>query len=100
MNDWLTKLLQNPELRRMGHGQRLDDLNLGLGWLYYALARALRPQTVVVIGSFRRFVPLVFARALADNLEKGSVTFIDPSFVDDFWKDPQTVQNYFTSFGS
>jgi predicted O-methyltransferase YrrM len=100
MNDWLTKLLENPSLRRMGHGQRLDDLNLGLGWLYYGLARVLRPTTVVVIGSFRGFVPLVFSRALADNLETGSVYFIDPSFVDEFWKDPQSVQDYFASFGS
>ena len=99
MNDWISKLLDNPDLRRMGHGQRHEDNNLGLGWIYYALARALRAKSVVVIGSYRGFAPLVFARALADNLEKGTVTFIDPSFVDDFWKDPQAVQSYFTSYG-
>jgi predicted O-methyltransferase YrrM len=99
MNEWITKLLGNSDLRRMGHGQRFDDLNLGLGWLYYGLARILRPKTVVVIGSHRGFVPLTFAKALADNLEKGTVYFIDPSLVDDFWKDSQTVQDYFVSFG-
>jgi predicted O-methyltransferase YrrM len=99
MNDWIAKLLEHPDLRRMGHGQRLDDLNLGLGWLYYALARALRPTTVVVIGSFRGFVPLVFGKALQDNLEKGTVYFIDPSFVDDFWKDPSAVAAHFAGFG-
>jgi len=99
MNDWIAKLLENPGLRRMGHGQRLDDLNLGLGWLYYALGRIVRPATVVVIGSHRGFVPLVFAKALSDNEEKGSVCFIDPSFADDFWKDAASVASYFTSFG-
>lgn len=100
MNDWLLQILNNPDLRRMGHGQRLDDLNLGLGWLYYAVARILRPRNVVVIGSYRGFVPLVFSRAMNDNLEKGTIHFIDPSRVDDFWKDPTQVQAYFASFGS
>lgn len=99
MNDWIAKLFEHRELTRMGHGQRVDDQNLGLGWLYYGLARALRPTTVVVIGSYRGFVPLMFGKALADNLEKGRVTFIDPSFVDDFWKDPEKVQHYFAGFG-
>jgi predicted O-methyltransferase YrrM len=83
----------------MGHGQRVEDQNLGLGWLYYALARALRPTTVVVIGSLRGFVPLMFGKALADNIEKGQITFIDPSFVDDFWKDPRQVRAYFAGLG-
>ncbi len=98
MNDWITELLAHPDLRRMGHGQRLEDLNLGLGWLYYALARSLRPTTVVVIGSFRGFVPLLFGKALQDNVEKGVVHFIDPSLVDDFWKDPQAVRDHFARF--
>jgi predicted O-methyltransferase YrrM len=99
MNDWIANLLAHPDLCRMGHGQRVADLNLGLGWIYYALARALRPTTVVVIGSYRGFVPLIFGKALSDNVEKGVVHFIDPSLVDDFWKDPQAVRAYFTSFG-
>ncbi len=100
MEDWLSHILDNPDLCRMGHGQRRDDRNLGLGWLYYALARIHRPRTVVVIGSYRGFVPLIFARALQDNLEGGTVHFIDPSLVDDFWKDAAAVQRYFRSFGS
>lgn len=99
MNDWIATLLEHPDLRRMGHGQRLEDLNLGLGWLYYSLARSLRPATVVVIGSFRGFVPLIFGKALQDNLEKGIVHFIDPSFVDDFWKDARAVSSHFARFG-
>jgi predicted O-methyltransferase YrrM len=99
MLDFIANLFSHRDLTRMGHGQRVQDQNLGLGWLYYALARTLRPATVVVIGSFRGFVPLVFAKALDDNLEKGQVVFIDPSFVDDFWKNPDQVRGYFAGFG-
>ncbi len=99
LNDWIARLFQNPDLLRMGHCQRLDDLNLGMGWLYYGLARLIRPKNVVVIGSWRGFVPLVFGKALADNLEEGSVLFIDPSLVDDFWKDPAAVREHFAHYG-
>jgi predicted O-methyltransferase YrrM len=99
MHDWIAQLLNHPDLCRMGHGQRVGDANLGLGWLYYGLARILRPAHVVVIGSYRGFVPLVFGKALHDNLEKGQVCFIDPSLVDRFWKDPDAVQTYFAGFG-
>ena len=67
--------------------------------MYYALGRVLRPSTTVVIGSYRGFVPLVMARALADNCEGGQVHFIDPSMVDDFWKDASSVRNYFDGLG-
>ena len=91
MNDWIATLFQQPDLLRMGHGQRSEDLNLGLGWLYYGLTRAIRPSTIVAIGSFRGFVPLVLGKASQDNVENGRVYFIDPSLVDDFWKDPARV---------
>ncbi len=83
----------------MGHSQRAEDLNLGLGWLYYAMGRIVRPANVVVIGSYRGFVPLMFARALQDNLEHGVVTFIDPSMADPFWTKPEEVKEYFTGCG-
>jgi predicted O-methyltransferase YrrM len=98
LNDWIAALFAHPNLLRMGHAQRAEDQNLGLGWLYYALARILRPTTVVVIGSYRGYAPLVFARALADNAEGGELHFIDPSLVDDHWKDPLEVRNYFGEF--
>ena len=98
MTDWIASLFTHPKLG-MGHGQRIEDLNLGLGWLYYGLARVLRPSVVVVIGSYRGFVPLVFGKALADNVEDGQVLFIDPSMVDDFWTDPDKVRDYFGGFG-
>lgn len=99
MDEWIRKLFDNPDLLRMGHLQRAEDANLGFGWLYYGLARVLRPARVVVIGSYRGFTPLVFARALADNLEGGRVVFIDPSLVDDFWKDAPAVHSYFAGYG-
>ena len=63
---------------RMGHCQTIEDLNLGMGWLYYGYTRLLRPQKIVVIGSWRGFTPLIFGKALADNGNNGVVHFIDP----------------------
>jgi len=85
---------------RMGHAQRRDDLNLGLGWIYYALARVMRPARAVVIGSWRGFVPAIIGKALADNSEAGEVIFIDPSLVDDFWSDPAAVERHFAALGA
>ena len=98
MKDWIAKLFDCRDLTRMGHLQRIEDANLGLGWIYYGLARVIRPKTVVVIGSYRGFVPLVLGKALADNQDGGRVVFIDPSFVDDFWKNPQAVREHFARF--
>jgi len=99
MRDWIARLFEHSDLLRMGHSQRAEDLNLGLGWLYYALGRMIRPAKAVVIGSYRGFVPLVLGKALHDNLESGEVIFIDPAMVDDFWKDTETVREYFRRFG-
>lgn len=99
MNSWIEKLFSNKDLLKMGHFQRLEDHNLGLGWLYYSLARMIRPRHVVIIGSWRGFAPLVFGKALQDNLEKGEVIFIDPSLVDDFWKDAASVSSFFKNYG-
>jgi predicted O-methyltransferase YrrM len=99
LNDWIAELFRDPDLTRMGHAQRIEDLNLGLGWIYYGLARVLRPAAVVVIGSYRGFVPLVLGKALADNGGNGWVHFIDPSHVDDFWKDASAVSAHFARYG-
>ena len=99
MTEWIRQLFEESDLLRMGHSQRADDLNLGLGWLYYAMGRIVRPRNAVVIGSYRGFVPIVIARALQDNLEPGEVTFIDPSMADTFWDDPVTVAKYFVDHG-
>jgi predicted O-methyltransferase YrrM len=97
--NWIARLFEHPDLLRMGHSQRAEDQNLGLGWLYYALGRILRPRLAVVIGSWRGFSPLVFAKALQDNLEPGELIFIDPSLADDFWRDEESVKAYFIGFG-
>ncbi|MCW5891166.1 MAG: class I SAM-dependent methyltransferase [bacterium] len=99
MNAWIASLLAEPSLLRMGHLQRAADANLGLGWIYYALGRALRPTTAVVVGSWRGFVPLILGKALADNVESGTVWFVDPSLADDFWTDPGDVDRHFRRFG-
>ncbi|MBT8420521.1 MAG: class I SAM-dependent methyltransferase [Gammaproteobacteria bacterium] len=99
MQNWISELYRHPDFIMMGHQQRTEDMNLGLGWLYYALARIVRTKTVVVIGSYRGFTPMVLGKALSDNLEGGRVIFIDPSFVDDFWKDPEAVRAHFAGFG-
>jgi predicted O-methyltransferase YrrM len=83
----------------MGHNQTGEDLNLGLGWIYYGLARLLQPKRAVVIGSHRGFVPMIIARACQENREPGTVTFIDPSFVDDFWREPARTRAWFQEFG-
>jgi hypothetical protein len=67
LTEWIERLFEQRQLLQMGHAQRKEDLNLGLGWLYYALGRVTRPSKAVVIGSYRGFVPLVIAKALADK---------------------------------
>lgn len=99
MDAFIRRLFADPQMLRMGHAQRAEDLNLGLGWQYYALARIIRPRRALVIGSWRGFVPLVIAKGLADNSEGGAVWFIDPSMVDAFWRDPETVATHFRSYG-
>lgn len=99
LEDWIKQLFQDEALVRMGHNQRKEDSNLGLGWLYYGLTRLVRPSKVVVIGSYRGFSPMLFAKAMADNVEGGSVCFIDPSLVDDQWTDPERVQDHFAGYG-
>jgi predicted O-methyltransferase YrrM len=100
LHAWIDRMFQDPEMLRMGHAQRAEDANLGLGWIYYALGRAMRPALAVVIGSWRGFVPLTIARSMTDNTEGGKVVFIDPSLVDDHWKDPAQVARHFASFGA
>jgi predicted O-methyltransferase YrrM len=98
-NHWLQQIFNVPDLHRMGHGQTVPDLNLGLGWLYYAQVRASRPLQAVCIGSWRGFVPLVLAKGLQDNGDGGRLAFIDPSLVDDFWADPARVSDWWQRFG-
>ena len=47
---WIARLYRHPELLRMGHNQTDEDLNLGLGWIYYGLARLLQSKAHAAIG--------------------------------------------------
>ena len=98
MNAWITQVLGDDGLSGMGHAQNRQSGNLGLGWLYYGMARVVKPATAVVIGSYRGFVPLMLGRALSENGD-GKVLFIDPSLVDDFWREPDKVRAHFATFG-
>ena len=94
----------------MGHAERTADLNLGFGFVYYGLARALRPSHVVVLGSGYGFSVVCLALGLKDN-GGGSLTFVDPSYSVlhngptktiggvDFWRDPEEVRAHFAQFG-
>ena len=94
----------------LGHHEAPDTLNLGFGFLYYALVRALRPKHVVVIGSGFGFSVVCFALALKDNA-KGRMSFVDPSYSvftngpfktvggTAQWSEPEKVNRHFGRFG-
>jgi len=76
----------------------IREADLGFGFVYYALARVLKPAQVVVVGSYRGFSVACTALALVHN-RKGRLHFIDAAVVDDFWTDPARVRRHFRSFG-
>src|SRR5262250_3368086 len=94
----------------LGHHEEPATLNLGFGFIYYGLVRALRPNHVLVIGSGFGFSVVCLALALRDN-GAGRLTFVDPSysvFRDGplrtvggaaYWDDPQKVRAHFRRFG-
>ncbi len=93
-----------------GHREDAKSLNLGFGFLYYALVRALRPQHTLVIGSGYGFSVVCFALGLKDN-GKGFLTFVDPSYSllqngplatlggRNMWSDEKAVYAHFQRFG-
>src|SRR5262250_1684231 len=94
----------------LGHHEDPGTLNLGFGFVYYGLVRALRPRHVLVIGSGFGFSVVCLALGLKDN-DRGRLTFVDPSysvFKDGpfrtvggtaQWNDPQQVRAHFRRFG-
>jgi predicted O-methyltransferase YrrM len=114
----MTDLSLNSELLRdiflyakpYGHNERPDNLNLGFGFLYYGLVRALRPAHTLVIGSGYGFSVVCFALGIKDN-GHGHLSFVDPSYSllkdgpfktvggKDMWSQPQKVQEHFRQFG-
>jgi len=94
----------------LGHHEAASELNLGFGYLYYALARMLRPRHVLVIGSGFGFSVACLGLGLRDNA-RGQLTFVDPSYsvLTDGpfktvggtaqWDDPKRVARHFARFG-
>src|SRR5437868_15390168 len=99
MREWVRSILADDELCKMGHCQSASSDDLGFGWLYYAIARALKRRSAVVIGSYRGFVPAVIAKAFLDDGD-GRVLFIDPSLWDGFWREPTDVRMHFERCGT
>lgn len=98
------------DAKPLGHHEAEETLNLGFGFLYYALSRALRPKHVVVIGSGFGFSVVCLALGLKDN-GKGLLSFVDPSYsvLTDGpfktvggtaqWDEPDKVKRHFARFG-
>lgn len=96
--------------RPLGHHEDRDNLNLGFGFVYYGLVRALRPRHVVVIGSGYGFSVVCLALGLRDN-NRGRLSFVDPSYSvlrngplqtiggAAQWSDPEKVRVHFRRFG-
>jgi predicted O-methyltransferase YrrM len=106
--DLLRRILK--EAKPLGHYSKPKNANLGFGFLYYALVRALRPRHVLVIGSGHGFSVVCLALGLKDN-GRGRLSFIDPSYSlmkngpfhtvggQSKWGDPQKVRSHFARFG-
>ncbi|MCG6863679.1 MAG: class I SAM-dependent methyltransferase [Chromatiaceae bacterium] len=96
--------------RPLGHNEQRDRLNLGFGFLYYGLVRALRPRHILVIGSGFGFSVVCLALGLRDNAQ-GRLSFVDPSYSvlkegplrtvggTGQWDDPKRVTAHFRYFG-
>src|SRR5215831_1304845 len=94
----------------LGHHEDPEQLNLGFGFIYYALVRALRPKHVLVIGSGYGFSVACLGLGLKDN-GRGQLTFVDPSYSVfrhgpfrtvgglSNWDDPDQVRAHFDRFG-
>lgn len=93
-----------------GHNEKVKNLNLGFGFIYYGVVRAIRPKHILVIGSGYGFSVVCLALGLKDNVQ-GRLTFVDPgySLLKDgpfttlggrgLWSDENTVKDHFQRFG-
>lgn len=62
-----------------GHHEDRKNLNLGFGFIYYGVVRALRPKHIAVIGSGYGFSVVCLALGMKDN-GCGQLSFVDPSY--------------------
>lgn len=94
----------------LGHNEDSQNLNLGFGFLYYGMVRALRPRHIVVIGSGFGFSVVCLALGIKDNRNEGMLSFVDPSYSllkdgpfktiggNGQWSDPEKVREHFKKF--
>jgi len=94
----------------LGHNEKTKELNLGFGFIYYGVVRALRPKHIVVIGSGYGFSVVCLALGLKDNA-RGKLSFVDPAYslLKDgpfstvggrgIWSDESVVKDHFGRFG-
>ena len=106
--DLIQRILK--QAKPLGHHSRPSNGNLGFGFLYYGLVRAVRPRHILVIGSGHGFSVVCLALGLRDN-GKGRLSFIDPSYSlmkngpfhtvggQSKWDTPQQVSDHFARFG-
>jgi hypothetical protein len=106
--DLIQRILK--QAKPLGHHSRPGNGNLGFGFLYYGLVRALRPRHILVIGSGHGFSVVCLALGLKDN-RRGQLSFIDPSYSlmkngpfrtvggQSKWDNPQKVKDHFARFG-
>ncbi len=106
--DLIQRILKRA--KPLGHHSRPGNDNLGFGFLYYGLVRAVRPRHILVIGSGHGFSVVCLALGLKDN-GKGQLSFIDPSYSllkngpfhtvggQSKWDHPQKVKDHFARFG-
>jgi len=106
--DLIQRILK--QAKPLGHHSRPGNGNLGFGFLYYGLVRALRPRHILVIGSGHGFSVVCLALGLKDN-GKGQLSFIDPSYSlmkngpfhtvggQSKWDHPKKVNDHFARFG-
>jgi hypothetical protein len=106
------EILQNifDHAKPLGHNESRGDFNLGFGYLYYGMVRAVRPYHILVIGSGYGFSVVCLALGLKDN-NKGLLSFVDPSYNvlkhgplktvggRGKWDDPKDVKRHFRRFG-
>ncbi|MDD3471149.1 MAG: class I SAM-dependent methyltransferase [Syntrophaceae bacterium] len=93
-----------------GHYEETRGLNLGFGFIYYGVVRALRPKHTLVIGSGYGFSVVCLALGIKDN-DMGFLSFVDPSYslLKDgplktiggrgSWSDATGVKEHFERFG-
>jgi len=98
------------ELNPTAQAESIADLNLGFGFLYYAMGRILRPKLALVLGSQKGFSAISIALAMRDNANDGKLILVDAGYSDvldghrlgmggvGFWKDLERVKRLLSRF--